>query len=140
MVRIQDYYSHELNLATSPGDRATALVDVTFPTEDNPTNLKTLMKAVKPGAVAKKQELEKHKPREHAFVAEKSGSQFYAAAMEKQSLTQGQGHKETLRRVAAHRHGEDFNADIDNEYSYKMGVWCAKTAWAYWRQALMVEP
>ena len=35
--------------------------------------------------------------------------------------------------------GEDFNADIDNEYSYKKGVWCAKTAWAYWRQALMVE-
>ena len=59
--------------------------------------------------------------------------------MEKQSLTQGQGHKEMLRRVAAHRHGEDFNADIDNEYSYKMGVWCAKTAWAYWRQAPMVE-
>ena len=44
-----------------------------------------------------------------------------------------------LRRVAAHRHGEDFNADIDNEYSYTMGVWCAKTARAYWRQALMVE-
>ena len=44
-----------------------------------------------------------------------------------------------LRRVAAHRHGEDSNADIDNEYSYKMGVWCAKTAWAYWRQALLVE-
>ena len=40
-----------------------------------------------------------------------------------QSLTQGQGHKEMLRRVAAHRHGEDFNADIDNEYSYKKGVW-----------------
>ena len=44
-----------------------------------------------------------------------------------------------LRRVAAHRHGEDSNADIDNEYSYKMGVWCAKTALACRRQALMVE-
>ena len=41
--------------------------------------------------------------------------------------------------MAAHRHGEDFDADIDNEYSYKMGVWCVKTAWAYWRQAPMVE-
>ena len=38
------------------------------------------------------------------------------------------------------RHGEDFNADIDNQYSYsRVGLWCAKTAWAYWRQALMVE-
>ena len=46
-----------------PDDRPTALVDVTFPTEDNPTNLKTLMKAVKPGAVAKKKELEKHEQR-----------------------------------------------------------------------------
>ena len=35
----------------------------------------------------------------------------------------GAGHKEMLRRVAAHRHGEDFDADIDNEYSYKMGAW-----------------
>ena len=78
---------------------------------------KTLVKAVKLCAVAKKKELEKYEQREHAFVAEKSGFQFYAAAMEKQSLTQGQGHKEMLRRVAAHRHGEDFNADIDNEYS-----------------------
>ena len=94
-------------------------------------NLKTLMKAIKLGAVAKKKELEKHKQREYALVAEKSGFQFYAAATEKQSLTQGQGHKEMLRRVAAHRHGEDFNTDIDNEYSYKMGVWCAKPAWAY---------
>ena len=97
------------------------------------------MKAEKPGAVAKKKELEKHKQREYAYVAGKSGVQFYAAAMEKQSSTQGQGHKEMLRRVAAHRHGEDFNADIDNEYSYKKGVWCARAAWAYWRQALMVE-
>ena len=72
-------------------------------------------------------------------MAKQSGFTFCAAAMEKQSLTQGKGHKEMLRRVAAHRHGEDFNADIDNEYSYKKGVWCAKTAWAYWRQALMVE-
>ena len=72
-------------------------------------------------------------------MAGKSGFQFYAAAMEKQSLTQGQGHKEMLRRVAAHRHGEDFNADIDHECSHRMAVWCAKTAWAYWRQALMVE-
>ena len=31
------------------------------------------------------------------------------------------------------------HADTDNEYSYKKGVWCARTAWAYWRQALMVE-
>ena len=37
--------------------RATALVDVTFPTEDNPTNLKILMKADKPGAEAKILEL-----------------------------------------------------------------------------------
>ena len=59
----------------------------------------------------------------------------HAAAMEKQSLTQGRGHKEMLRRVAAHHHGEDFNADVDNEYSYNMGVWCAKTAWACWWQA-----
>ena len=44
-----------------------------------------------------------------------------------------------LRRIAAHRHGDNVNADIDNEYSYMVGVWCAKTAWAYWRQALMVE-
>ena len=92
-----------------------------------------------PGAVAKKKELEKYKQRECAYVAQKSGCQFYAAAMGKQSLTQGQGHKETPRRVAAHHHGEDFNADVDNEYSYTMGVRCAKTAWVYWRQALMVE-
>ena len=78
--------------------------------------------------MAKKKELEKHKQREYAFVAEKSRFQFYAVAMEKQSLTQGQGHTEMLRRVAAHRHGEDFNEDIDNEYSYTMGVCCAKTA------------
>ena len=117
----------------------TALVDVTFPTENNPTNLKMLMKADKPGAVAKVKELEKHEQREYACVAEKSGFQFYAAAMEKQSLTQGQGHKEMLRRVAAHRHGEDFDADVDNEHSCKKGVWCARTAWACWRQALMVE-
>ena len=45
-----------------------------------------------------------------------SGFQFYAAATEKQSLTLGQGHKEMLRRAAAHRHGEDFNADVDNEH------------------------
>ena len=44
-----------------------------------------------------------------------------------------------LRRIATHRHGDEVNADIDNEYSYMVGVWCAKTAWAYWRQALMVE-
>jgi len=44
-----------------------------------------------------------------------------------------------LRQAAAHRHGEDSNANINNEYSYKMGVWCAKTVWAYWRQARMVE-
>ena len=119
-------------LVTLPGDRPTTLVD-------NPINLKTLMKAIEPGAVAKKKELEKHKQREYAYVAEKSGFQFYAAAMEKQSSTQGQGHKEMLRRDAAHRHGEDFNADIDDEYSYKKGVWCARTAWAHWRQALMVE-
>ena len=50
-------------------------------------------------------------------VVEKSGFQLYAAAMEKQSLTQGQSHKETLRRVAAYRHGEDFTAYIDSEYS-----------------------
>ena len=48
-------------------------------------------------------------------MAQRSGFQFHAAAMEKQSLTQGQGHKEMLRRVAAHRHGEDCNADIDTE-------------------------
>ena len=28
-----------------------------------------------------------------------------------------------LRRVVAHCHGEDFNANIANEYSYKMVVW-----------------
>ena len=56
-------------------------------------------------------------------MAQRSGFQFHAAAMEKQSLTQGQGHKTMLRRVAAHRHGEDFNADTDNENSYTMGVW-----------------
>ena len=39
------------------------------------------------------------------------------------SLTQGQGNKEMLRRVAAHRHGENFNADIDDEHSHKMGMW-----------------
>ena len=44
-----------------------------------------------------------------------------------------------VETLTDHRHGEDFNADIDNEYSYKKGVWCAKTTWAYWRQALMVE-
>ena len=96
------------------------------------------MKANKPGAVAKKKELEKHKQREYAYVAEKSGFQYYAAAMEKRPLAQGQGHKEILRRVASHRHGEDFDADVDNENSYKMGVWCAKTAWAHWRQALIM--
>ena len=37
---------------------------------------------------------------------------------EKQSLTQSQGHKEMLRRVAAHRHGEDFIADIDTTSTY----------------------
>ena len=38
------------------------------------------------------------------------------------------------------RHGEDFNADIDNQYSCsRVGLWCGKTAWACWRQALMVE-
>ena len=72
-------------------------------------------------------------------MAQRSGFQFHAAAMEKQSLTQGQGHKEMLRWVAARRHGEDFDAGIDDECSCKMGVWCAKTAWACWRQALMVE-
>ena len=59
--------------------------------------------------------------------------------MEKPSLAQGPGHEELLKRITAHRHGEAFNADIDNEYSYKMGVWCAKTAWACWRPVLMVE-
>jgi len=55
-------------------------------------------------------------------------------------LAQGQGFYELLKRIAAHRHGEDFNADIDNQYSYsRVGLWCAKTAWAHWRQALMVE-
>ena len=52
-----------------------------------------------------KTEQEKYKQREYALVAGKTGFQFYAVAMEKQSLTQGQGHKEMLRRVAAHRHG-----------------------------------
>ena len=33
--------------------------------------------------------LEKHKHREYAHAAEKSGCQFYAAPMEKHSLTQG---------------------------------------------------
>ena len=72
-------------------------------------------------------------------MAQRSGFQFHAAAMEKQSLTRGHGHKEMVRRGTAHRHGEDFNADVVNEYSYKMGVWCAKTVCACWRQALMVE-
>ena len=45
--------------------------------------------------------------------------------MEKQSLTQGQGHKENqccdeLRHTG---NGEDFNADVGSvEYSYTMGV------------------
>ena len=64
---------------------------------------------------------------------------FTGSTKKSTSRAPGQGHKEMLRWVAAHRHGEDFNADIDNEYSYKMGVWCAKTACAYWRQALKVE-
>ena len=76
-----------------------------------------MMKADKPGTVAKATELKRYKQREHACVARRSGFQFCAAAMEKQSLTQGQGHKEMLRRIAARRHGEDFDADIDNEYS-----------------------
>ena len=62
-------------------------------------------------------------------MAHRSGFQFYAAAMEKQSPTQDQGYKEMLRQIEAHRRDKDFNADVGNEY--KMGVWCAKTAWAY---------
>ena len=122
------------------GDSSVALVDVTFPVAENPTNIPTMMKATKPGAVAKAAELKKYKDREYAYVAARNGFQFYGAAMEKESLAQGQGFYELLKRIAAHRHGEDFNADIDNQYSYsRVGLWCAKTAWAYWRQALMVE-
>ena len=74
------------------------------------------------------------------YVAARNGFQFYGAAMEKESLAQGRGFYELLKRIAAHRHGKDFNADINNQYSYsRVGLWCAKTAWACWRQALMVE-
>ena len=122
------------------GDSSVALIDVTYPVAENPTNIPTMMKATKPGAVAKAAELKKYKDREYAYVAARNGFQFYGAAMEKESLAQGQGFYELLKRIAAHRHGEDFNADIDNQYSYsRVGLWCAKTAWAYWRQALMVE-
>ena len=63
-------------LVIAPRARATALVDVTFPTADDPTNLKIVMKADRPGAMAKKKELEKHKQRECARVEQKIGYQL----------------------------------------------------------------
>ena len=89
---------------------------------ENPSNIPIMMRADKPGAVAKSKETQKYRGRECAHAAELCGFQFYAAAMEKESLAQGPRHCSLLKRIAEHRHGEDFNADIDNECSYNRRV------------------
>ena len=45
--------------------------------------------------------------------------------MEKQSLTQGQATRKCGGGLRRTRHGEDFNADVNDLDSYKMGLWVA---------------
>ena len=56
--------------------------------------------------------------------------------MGKQSQSLGQGRKELLRRFAAHRDGEDFDADTGNEYSCDVlrqrGRTGGKHRWSRW--------
>ena len=118
----------------------TLLYDITCPAARAPSTVAKRPKHAgnKPGFVARDHEFKKKRDHEYAATAERNGWDFFGAVIIKDSCFLGQGTKDLLNRITAHRRGEEFESEGYNSELFKAGVFSPAKAKAYWTRALLV--